>query len=172
MKIRHLFAAALLVVAAPSMAVPIVANFDLGALGVPGSAIIGNSFSTAGEYQDNFSFSIGESASASGLVLELDPWWNRLNLDVTGIALSGVGYAGPNILGVYNFGTLGAGSYTLSIFSTVTSTRGLLSSSVGYAGLLGLKDVATQVPEPATLALFGLGLLGVAFAGRRRSAAN
>ncbi|MDQ2639206.1 MAG: FxDxF family PEP-CTERM protein [Pseudomonadota bacterium] len=173
MKIRHLLAAALLVVSAPSMAVPIQANFNLGSLGVPGVAAIGNAFTAPGEYQDNYSFSISESASASGLVLELDPWWNRLNLDVTAISLSGIGsFFGPAGLGVYNFGTLSAGTYTLSIFSNVTSTRGLFTDSVGYAGLLGLKDSATQVPEPATLALFGLGLLGVAFAARRRQSTN
>ena len=168
MKIRHLFAAALLVVSAPSMAVTID-NFDLGILGVPGAAVVANTFGAAGDYQDNYSFVIGESAAASGVLLELDPWWNLLNINVTGVSLSSVGsFSGPSILGAYNFGTLGAGSYTLSIFSTVTSTGGLFRDAVGYAGLLGLKDAPRQVPEPGTLALFGLGLIGVAFATRRR----
>ena len=34
-----------------------------------------------------------------------------------------------------------------------------------------LVTAPSQLPEPATLALFGLGLLGVGFAARRRSVA-
>jgi hypothetical protein len=168
-KIRHLLAIALLAVSAPTLAVTIE-DFDLGTLGVPGAAVIGNAFGAVGDYQDNFLFTINEAASAGGLVLELDPWWNKLNINVTGISLSGVGsFAGPSPLGIYDFGILSSGSYTLSIFSTVWSTGGFTRDPAGYAGLLGLKDAPRQVPEPGTLALLGLGLIGVALATRRRS---
>lgn len=168
-KFRLTFAALLLVMSAPSMALTI----NLGTLGVPSLTPIGNSFTSAGSYQDDYVFSISQAASAEGLVLELDPWWNQLNIDVTQVALSTVGtFAGPAVLGVYNFGALAAGTYTLSIFSSVTG-RSSTGDSVGYWGLLGLKGAsATSVPEPASLLLYALGLIGVVFAVRRRPARN
>lgn len=167
MKIRHWLGAALLVVSAPSMAISI----DLGTLGVPGGAAIGNDFYTPGEYQDEFKFSIVENANAGGLVLELDPFWNSLNINVTSIVLSGIGsFAGPAPLGLYDFGVLSAGTYTLSVLSSVTGTAS--KTGVGYFGLLSLKDAPTRVPEPGTFALLGLGLMGVAFAVRRKPAAR
>jgi len=177
MKFRSLFAAALLVVAVPSMASVIVSTDNLGALSVPGIAGIGNDFSSAGTYQDNYNFTIGQAATAGGLILELD-LSSKLDIDVTEVKLTSTGggiFAPDFSPTLYNFGTLGAGSYTLSIFSTVTldSTRG--SGSVGYAGLLTLGSVrgggSTSVPEPGMLALFGIGLVGVALTMRRRGAA-
>lgn len=171
MKFKGLFAAALLSLAStPSMAT-IINVFDLGNLGVPSATLIGNAFYAGGEYEDRYNFTIGESANASGLVLEIDPLLNKLDIDVTSVALTGTG----GLLGLdvspfyYNFGALSAGSYTLSIFSSVSRDRGLYHSAVGYGGLLTLKRTeATQVPEPGTLALFGMSLIGVAVATRRR----
>lgn len=173
MKISRLLAAALLVISAPSMAVT-VETFYLGDLHVPGVTVVTNSYSQPGPYQDDYEFFIAENASASGLVLELDSWWNKLDLAVTSISLTGVGsFSLLGNLGIFDFGTLSAGSYTLSIFSTVSGTPGLLHSDVGYAGLLALRASGpTEVPEPGTLALLGLGLIGVAMTTRRRATAK
>jgi hypothetical protein len=171
-KFRTGFAVLLLAFSAHSLAGVV----DLGPLGVPSLTPIGNSFDTPGSYQDDYLFSISQQASADGMVLELDPWWNTLNINVTQVSLSGVGsFAGPATLGVYNFGALAAGSYTLSIFSSVTGIASA-STRVGYWGLLGMKGTAsstpTGVPEPGTTMLFATGLIGVYLSVRRRPAAS
>ena len=173
MKIKHLFGVVLLVVAGPTWAGAISVN--LGSLSVPGVAVIGNVFNATGDYEDKYQFTIGTSATASGLTLEFD-LSGRLGIDVTGLAL----YSGLNQIGydsnasVYNFGSLGAGTYSLHVFSTVFapssySLFGIDWGVVGYGGVLSLGPArSTSVPEPGTLALFGAGLVGIAFAMRRR----
>ena len=86
-KMKSLFAAALLFVAGPLMAGP-VNIFNLNTLSVPGYALLGNSFTEAGAYEDRYQFTIDQSASASGLVLELD-LLSRLDISISNIALSG-----------------------------------------------------------------------------------
>jgi hypothetical protein len=174
MKLKNLFAVVLFAFSAQSMSGP-VSTFNLGTLGVPSTTLVGNAFTSAGEYNDQFNFNIGQSASASGLVFELDPWFNQLNIHVSKVSL----YTGANLLSsdvsasTFNFGSLGAGSYTLSIFSTVKpAVWGEYSTPVGYAGLLSLGTTRTQVPEPGTLALFGLGLIGMAVTLRRKGMQN
>jgi hypothetical protein len=86
------------------------------------------------------------------------------------VVLNGVSlYQGATLLanesifstGNYNFavGPLGTGSYSLVVTgSTVNGSTGTYGVRVGL------------VPEPGTLALFGLGLAGAAFAARRGKA--
>lgn len=165
MKYKLIIAVVMAAFSAPSLAL----NISLGNLSTPGGFLIGNSFDGPGTFVDTYGFSISNPANASTLVLEIDPLLNRLNLEISSVALSGVGsFAGSGLL---NFGALAAGSYVLSITSIVSQTRGLTNLGVGYGGLLALtsaRGVRSQVPEPSTLAIYLLGLLTVAFAVRRK----
>lgn len=169
MNFRRMLASTLLLafVAAPSMA----DDFNLGPLAVPSTTSFGNQFWSAGNYVDNYTFSISQAAAASGLIVELDPWWNLLDLNVTSVSLSGVGTFAAT--GPMNFGVLAAGSYTLSIAATVTREFFFSLGPVAYSGTLKLTSSSTAprvtVPAPGVFLLFGLGVLGVAFAARRRT---
>ena len=105
----------------------------------------------------NFSMAIGGVAGLGGAggALTYSAFFNQgagnVLIDTLGPfsgAFSGTGGGGPTTLTPY------------SLTQRVTIVHG--------AGTVGTSFNATLIPEPATLALFGLGLIGVGFATSRR----
>lgn len=99
----------------------------------------------------NCQFSCGQSMIAS--ILGTDGVTSLASLTAAGLS------AGP--LGSYSFGFVANGTSTTLRFSDVGS-----NDTVWLDGVLDNVNVQA-VPEPASIALLGLGLLGIA-AGRRR----
>jgi hypothetical protein len=99
---------------------------------------------------------------------------NGLSLSTTGIALTGtadIGIAAPNAVGGAQFrlvmNAVGAGTTTV----TVGTSEAYGDAIVLPGGAFGTSDNAavniTVIPEPGTALLMGLGLAGLAAAGRR-----
>jgi hypothetical protein len=140
----------------------------LGTLGPPGLETFGNSFSSSGTYTDCYTFSLNSSANSFGGTLEVDPLFNKLDIDVKSVSL----YFGDTWLATdtsplfFSFGGLVGGAYTLAIQSLVETDPGWRNKPVGYLG--AIVTVAAPVPEPTTLALMLAGLMGVGLLVLRR----
>jgi len=175
--IRTLLAtAALLACGAQSaMAATCTSTTNWNSLGPPDLELFGNTFSSAGTYLDCYSFSLDSTANSFGGVIEINTLFNKLAIDVTSAILFNGGVVGGQTGALlasdtspstFSFSALGAGTYTLSFVVDVTTDPGLWTVPVGYAGTLASIS-AQAVPEPGTLALLGLGLVGIAAARRR-----
>jgi len=154
-----------------SATAPAPACSSLGTLGPPAIALFGNSFSRAGTYTDCYSFSLSSSTHAFGGTLEIDPMFNRLDIDVQSVSL----YSGDTLLGTdssplfFSFGDLLGGAYTLAVQSLVENDPGWWNKPVGYVGaLVTVGAPVAPVPEPSTYALMLAGLGAVAWVARRR----
>lgn len=187
MKIRHVAAAAALVMSAPSMAAVCNGGYGLGTLGPPGASWFGESFSRAGSYLDCYSFSLSSAADSFGGTWELD-LSPTLSINVSGFSLFNGGVVGGSTSGSaisglngswgstnsFSFGALAAGTYTLVVASTVGRTGYSFwgDTPVGYIGQIvttrSTTPVASPAPEPATYAMMLLGLAGVVGMARRR----
>lgn len=141
----------------------------LGTLAVPSTTPLPTQvYSTTVTFTDYFTFTIDAAAGSMALTTQMNfdtviPTAGKvtltsMQLQTGGGAVLGTGtISGTTIIG--NFGTISAGSYRIAV--TGSSIAG--SPGGSYGGSLGL----TAVPEPGTLALFGLGLAVAGFAGRR-----
>ena len=151
---------------------------SLGSMGPPGFSTFGGSFSSAGTYYDCFSFSLSGNAKSFGGTLEVDPFWNKLNISLKSVSLfsqdgTRVGNKDTSPL-TFSFGNLAGGAlYTLQVVSNVIVASGIVGTrgkndNVGYAGVI--TTLASPAPEPAAYALAaaGLAIVGVSAWRRRR----
>ena len=145
---------------------------DWVSLGPPGLETFGKSFTaaTSGTYHDCYTFSLDASATSFGGVLEIDPWLNKLDIDVSKVSL----FLNKTLVGYdsspFNFSfasLLSGGIYTLMIDSVVSKDPGLWNLPVGYAGMIAT-TIAAPVPEPTLVALVLAGLVGVGAAAAAR----
>lgn len=180
MRLRTLAAALAVLAAGPAMAATCSGTANWGSMGPPGVHGLGNSFSSAGSYLDCYTFSLTASADSFGGVVEVDPWLNKLDIDVTSVRLFSGGVLGGQTLGglvgpaysagQFSFGSLTAGTYTLAVASTVSRDFGFFNDAVSYKGGIATSatSVASPAPEPESYAMMLAGLVGVGAAVRRR----
>jgi PEP-CTERM motif len=112
------------------------------------------------------------SGSAQFFSKDLLPFNDDAFVSINGVTLffsnvAVLGNSDSSALTSFSFTALTAGDYVLT--AGVTNRRDNRNASE-----LDVRDfaVAAAVPEPTTLALFGLGLLGIAVARRKRASGN
>jgi len=175
MNVKTLLASIALATAASSSMAALPSCYSTtswNSLGPPDVEFFGNSFTSAGTYNDCYTFSLNSTANSFGGALEINTLFNKLDIDVTSVSL----FLGESLIGsdtsplFFSFGGLaGGGLYTLAVASSVSNDPGLWKIPVGYAGLIA--TIAAPVPEPSAVALMIAGLLGVGtVAWRRRDA--
>ena len=170
MKALRLAAFALIAVAAS--ATSMANNIDLGAVTVPGSSALGTATAAPGSFSDNFYFSFtAPNAFPDGVTFAftskatLIPTsasigkWDTLTMTASPASETMALFPSPGTVYYFGFSQLTTpGDYYVNISGT----------NSGASAMYGVQ--VQLVPEPGTLALFGLGLAGAAFAARRGKA--
>lgn len=135
---------------------------NLGTITAPETVEFGNGWFFAPEsFRDVFAFELTNGADTYGMIMEGGLFgWTDVNL----VSLrSNTSITRDNSPGEFSFSGLTAGAYSLIVRG---NAGGILT---GYSGTMTFVPTA-QVPEPGTLALFGLGLMALAFTTMRRRA--
>jgi PEP-CTERM motif len=171
--IRVAVALGLALIGSAGMASTCTSKHDLGNMGPPDFAWLGNSFSSSGNYIDCYTFDLTGAADSFGGALEINLPGDKLSLDLRSVSLYAGGLDGK-LIGIdttplaFGFGALAGGvSYTLAVANSVTYDKGLYALAPGYIGAFA--TYAAPVPEPTTAAMLMVGLFGVGIAARRKT---
>ena len=143
--------------------------FNLGNMGPPGLRVIGNTFDAPQTFVDQYAFSVSGAADSFGGLLTFDLSARR-DIDIWSVSLwNGASLITDGTADGFAFSNLSAGSYSIFVNGAVTGREGGLLGGglVGYAGTF-VTTASASVPEPGTVGLFGIGLLGLFFARRRQ----
>jgi hypothetical protein len=170
MKLKVLVTLCAALAGGSAMAASCSTTSNFGNMGPPGFALFGNSFGSAGGFNDCYTFSLTDSADSFGGTVEVDPWLNKLDIDVSSVSLFfGSGLVGTDSSpGSFSFGSLLSGNYRLEVAGNVSLDGGWHNAPVAYGG--SMLTVASAVPEPETYAMMLVGLFGVGAVVRRRKA--
>jgi hypothetical protein len=143
----------------------------LGALTAAGASF-GNTLLGWGTFTDYYTFSLGNDSGAVGTTVTYDSILQDLTIKSVGIESFSNGWVGIGSkdysANVFSFSGLGAGAYRLVVNGAVGFQIDLRDGfkPASYQGTI--QSIASPAPEPGTLAMALVGLVGVSFAALRR----